>query len=219
MSSIENPRPLSRRMMLTSGGAVLALSGCAAPVLAAVPDPAFAAAEAERIAWEAFGDADALHDEATSALWESPWDRKTRVLVGEHTSFVRGPNFDPIPLDERVPVPICDMHERGFPPPDRAVDVERRARLHRELDADAAAIEAAPEVIAERDADARWQEAHEAWKTAAQHMVRTAPTTTAGLLAIMARFEAYTDGCMVGHAEDGLTDLLATIRAFISGRA
>ena len=230
MSTIENPRPLSRRTMLTGLTAAMALGASTAVAVAETPDPALAEAEAERIAWEAFGDGGALHDEATSALWASPWDRKPRVLIGEHTCFVRGPNFDPIPLDERVPVPIyahtheeidrdCDMHELGFPSPDRAVDVERRARLHRELDADAAAIEAAPEVIAEREADARWQDAHETWKAAALDMVRTVPTTTAGLLAIIHRFETYTDGCMVQHAEDGLTDLLATIRTYVSGRA
>ena len=49
MSSIENPRPLSRRTMLTGLTAAVSASGAIiAPVLAASADPIFALAAAER---------------------------------------------------------------------------------------------------------------------------------------------------------------------------
>lgn len=126
------------------GGSREAIAGPSAglpvAVLAAAPDPVLALAEAERQAWEAFGDACYVEDRADG---------------GE----------------------------------------EHKAAL------------------------ALWNGAHSAWTEAVARLVTTVPTTTEGLLVMLDRFEAYTDGCMIGDADDGFPDLIATIRAFVSGRA
>lgn len=229
MSTNENPRPLSRRSIITTGGAALATAGATLPALATAPDPVLALVAAERAAWEAFGAAGQESDGAEQALMQSPWDRKPRVLIGEYTTIASGPDLDPVPLEERTAEPVyahdhaaidrdCDAHACWPASCAEAVE-ERRARLHRELDADAAAIAAAPEVVRHGKAEERWSEAHNAWRAAARVMVAAVPTTAAGLIAQIEAFEAYTKDCMVSHAEDGLTDLLANVRAFVAGRA
>lgn len=218
-------RPASRRAFLAGSTAALA-SGVA--MASAAPDPAILAAEAERVAWEAFGDAGAATDDTEAALIAIGWDRKPRALVGEYTAMTRGPDFTPLPPADWKPAPVyvhdheaidrdCDSDARA--PSADPVKVEaRRARLHRELDEDAAAIAAVPEVVRYAEAERLWDEANDAWKAAAAAMVATIPTTAAGLVAILDRFEVFTDGCMVSE-QDGLSTLLATVRTFVTREA
>lgn len=228
MSTTDPARPLSRRLLLSTGTAALA-TPCGASALAAMPDPALANAEAERAAWEAFDAAVAALGVAEVALAASPWKRKPRVLIGEYTAMVRGPDHEPIPLAEQSAVPIyahthaeidrdCDGDARS-PGADPAKVEARRARLRRGLDADAAAIAAAPEVLRLAEASRLEDETGAAWRAAALGMVATVPTTVPGLLAILDRFETHTGGFAIGPDADALDIMLATIRTFVSARA
>lgn len=91
--------------------------------------------------------------------------------------------------------------------------------MHSALDRDAAAIAAAPETVAAVEAARLSAEALQSWEASTLHMVAIVPTTPAGVLALLASFEAGIEGNMVDPGKDGLTALFATIRTFIGERA
>ncbi|WP_375460010.1 hypothetical protein [uncultured Enterovirga sp.] len=217
----------SRRTFLSSTTAVAAVGAVAAPALAAETDPVFALIEAEARAFDFWGDAITTFSRAETALWESEWRRGPRALVGHFTPMVRGRDYEPIPLGEQVAEPVylhdhvaidrdCDSDGKA-PGADPAKVEARRARLHRELDEDAAQIAAAPEVIREAETEQAKDEAFEQWAEVRDALLAVPPTTASGLLALAALTEDRTHD---GMDEDKfLAGLIAAVRSVVGGRA
>ncbi|WP_375458322.1 hypothetical protein [uncultured Enterovirga sp.] len=229
MSTNDPARRHSRRAFLSSTAAVAAVGPSAnlASASAAEPDPVFALIEAEGRAFDLWGDAISTFSRAESALWESEWRRGPRVLVGYFTPMVRGREYEPIPLGEQVAEPVylrdhdaidrdCDS-DRKAPGADPAKVEARRARLHRELDEDAAQIASAPEVIREAETEQARDEAFERWAEVRDALLAVPPTTPSGLLALAVLTEDRTHD---GMDEDKfLAGLIAAVRSLVAGRA
>lgn len=140
---------------------------------------------------------------------------------------MRGPNHERIPEDERVAEPLyAHTHEEvdrdcdSWAKAPRACPVEiaeRRARLHGELEEDAAAVQAADDkldVVREVENDAM----HRADEALAA-VFATPPTTVAGLLAAMDLFEARERDNIGAPVDVFLDGLFGAIRSMLAGRA
>lgn len=230
MSTNALARPQSRRSLLTALAAGTVAGGATFGVQAAgatIPDPIFALIEAEMTAWDAVETTSLTSSIAEDELMASGWDRKPRVRVGEYTSMVRGPDHEPIPPDEQTAEPVyvhshgaidqdCDSHARA-PGADLAKVEARRARLHRELDEDAAALIARGARSAE--AEEVYDKAFRTWQVASNTLVAATPRTAAGLLALIERFKVRVAHCMVDPERDGLDNILVHVRSFLSREA
>ncbi|WP_375461127.1 hypothetical protein [uncultured Enterovirga sp.] len=221
MSSNALARLQSRRALLTAALAgtaagSVALGGQVALAAPPQPDPIFAAIEAEGRAFDFWGDAISAYSRAEEALWASEWHRRPRAL-----------DYEPIPRHEQIAEPVYlhdhdaidrDCDSDGKAPGADAAKVEaRRARLHRELDEDAAQLAATPEVIREAETEQARDEAFEQWAEVRDALLAVPPTTPSGLLALAALTEDRTHD---GMDEDKfLAGLIAAVRSVVVGRA
>jgi hypothetical protein len=199
----------------TSRRAILAglssLPAIGAPLaLATTVDPIVAAHDRERAAWDAFDKTCKADDEAGIACRRAGLGAPPRVQVGTYTSIVRGPNLEPVQLEEQQPKPVYLT---------RHAEIERytsdpaeRARLGKLLDED----RNHPLRLAAKEAGRRNEEAQEAWSAVYKATVAVRPTTPAGALALMQLVEDR-DGDMALDW-DIIGEVFAGVRAVIGGR-
>ncbi|MBM0206888.1 hypothetical protein JNW90_30715 [Micromonospora sp. STR1s_5] len=140
---------------------------------------------------------------------------RARVQVGTYTTIASGPDLEPVPIEDQRPEPVylrsraeIDRHEK---------QPERRERFYRELDEDRQAIEEHPLKLAADAAEARNDEAMEAWGNVYREALCTRPTTAAGALAFIATFEARDKDMMPDW--DLIRAIFDGVRAVIVERA